>query len=61
MSWRGAEDPKRLGVKIGFTSVLHTWGGTPQMLEGRRGRTGCTGTAEASALRAVVLCDLSAR
>ena len=19
-------DPKRLGVKIGFTSVLHTWG-----------------------------------
>ena len=22
-----AADPKRLGVKIGFTSVLHTWGG----------------------------------
>ena len=21
-----AADPKRLGVKIGFTSVLHTWG-----------------------------------
>jgi hypothetical protein len=21
-----AGDPKRLGVKIGFTSVLHTWG-----------------------------------
>jgi len=23
-----AADPKRLGVKIGFTSVLHTWGST---------------------------------
>src|SRR5216110_981606 len=23
---RRAADPKRLGVKIGFTSVLHTWG-----------------------------------
>jgi hypothetical protein len=21
-----AADPKRLGVRIGFTSVLHTWG-----------------------------------
>src|SRR6516162_7405145 len=23
-----AADPQRLGVKIGFTSVLHTWGST---------------------------------
>jgi hypothetical protein len=38
-----AADPKRLGVKIGFTSVLHTWGfrhDPPSTRAHDRGRTG---------------------